>query len=47
MPDGTSGECAKVVDDNGEYKIDSTDCSNVGPFVCEITVSTGMMTHLL
>ena len=40
MPDGTSGECAMVVNDNGEYKIDAADCSSTGPFVCEITVST-------
>ena len=47
MSDGTSGECAKVVNDNGVYKIDSVDCSSIGPFVCESTVSTGMMTHIL
>ena len=41
VPDGTSGECAKVVNDNGEFKIDSADCLNIGPFVCEKTVSTG------
>ena len=46
MPDGTSGECAKVVNDNGEYKIDAVDL-NIGPFVCESTVSTGMMSHIL